>query len=304
MSIPPPTTPPTGARTALVTGGSAGLGRALATALVAAGWFVITDGRDADRLTRAAAEWGSAARVVPGDVTDADHRRALVEAVTEAGRLDLLVHNASTLGPTPLPPLARLDLGALDDLWHTNVAAPLALTQSLLLLLERSGGALVSISSDAAVEHYEGWGGYAASKAALDHLTLTLGAENPWLAAYAVDPGDMRTAMHQAAFPGEDIGDRPLPETVVPHLLALVRQRPPSGRYRAAEVSPSRQPRCGHDRPVARPRDPVRRPPTAHRPDAARGARADPRRRAAAGGDRHGRDARALPRPAGIPAGG
>ena len=242
MPTPPPTPlpapPATAPRTALVTGGSAGLGRALTAALVAAGWFVVTDGRDADRLSRAAVDWGSAVALVPGDVTDAGHRRALVEAATEAGRLDLLVHNASTLGQTPLPPLARLDLAALDDLWRTNVAAPLALTQSLLPLLERSGGVLVSISSDAAVEHYEGWGGYAASKAALDHLTLTLGAENPWLAAYAVDPGDMRTAMHQAAFPGEDIGDRPLPETVVPQLLALVRQRPPSGRYRATEVVP------------------------------------------------------------------
>ena len=134
--------------------------------------------------------------------------------------------------------MAALPSDALDDIWLTNVAAPLALTQALLPLLSDSRGALVSISSDAAVEHYEGWGGYAASKAALDHLTLTLAAENPGLAAYAVDPGDMRTAMHQAAFPGEDISDRPLPETVVPRLLALVAQRPPSGRYRAADITP------------------------------------------------------------------
>lgn len=233
MSTPPPTARPA----ALVTGGSAGLGRALTTALVTAGWSVVTDSRDAERLARAARDWGAAVRLVPGDVSDADHRRALVEAVGETGGLDLLVHNASTLGQTPLPPVARLDPAAFDDLWRTNVAAPLALTQALLPLLERSGGVLLSISSDAAVEHYEGWGGYAASKAALDHLTLTLGVENPWLAAYAVDPGDMRTAMHQAAFPGEDIGDRPLPETVVPHLLALVHRRPPSGRYRATEVA-------------------------------------------------------------------
>lgn len=223
--------------TALVTGGSAGLGRALAAALVAAGWDVVIDGRDPDRLEAAAAQTG--ARGVPGDVTDATHREQLARAVADTGRLDLLVNNASTLGPTPLPVLATLRPEALDEIWLTNVAAPLALTQTVLPLLSASGGVLVNISSDAAVEHYEGWGGYAASKAALDHLTLTLAAENPGLAAYAVDPGDMRTAMHQAAFPGEDISDRPLPETVVPRLLALVAQRPPSGRYRACDVDPS-----------------------------------------------------------------
>jgi NAD(P)-dependent dehydrogenase (short-subunit alcohol dehydrogenase family) len=168
-------------------------------------------------------------------VSDQSHRERLADQVQElGGRLDLLVNNASTLGPTPLLPLADLPAEELDHIWRTNVAAPLALTRALLPALRAAGGVLLNVSSDAAVEHYEGWGGYAASKAALDHLTLTLGAENPWLAAYAVDPGDMRTAMHQAAFPGEDISDRPLPETVVPQLLALLRQRPPSGRYRAA----------------------------------------------------------------------
>jgi NAD(P)-dependent dehydrogenase (short-subunit alcohol dehydrogenase family) len=137
-----------------------------------------------------------------------------------------------------MPAVADLSAEALDDLWLTNVAAPLALAQALLPALRTGSGVLLSISSDAAVEHYEGWGGYAASKAALDHLTLTLGAEQPWLTAYAVDPGDMRTAMHQAAFPGEDISDRPLPETVVPHLLGLLEQRPPSGRYRASDLAP------------------------------------------------------------------
>jgi NAD(P)-dependent dehydrogenase (short-subunit alcohol dehydrogenase family) len=220
---------------ALVTGGSAGLGRALTATLVAAGWQVIIDGRDEERLALVAG-LGSRVRAVAGDVTDPGHRRSLLEAATDAGRLDLLVHNASTLGPSPLPPLARLDLDAFDGLWLTNVVAPLALTQAVLPLLVQSEGVLLSISSDAAVEHYEGWGGYAASKAALDHLTLTFGAENPLLAAYAVDPGDMRTAMHQAAFPGEDISDRPLPETVAPRLLALLRHRPPSGRYRAVDI--------------------------------------------------------------------
>ncbi len=171
-------------------------------------------------------------------MTDPAHRAALAAAVEAAGRLDLLVHNASTLGPTPLPPLAKVSPDDLDDVWLTNVAAPLALSQLLLPALRASGGVLVGISSDAAVEHYEGWGAYAASKAALDHVILTLGAENPEISAYAVDPGDMRTAMHQAAFPDEDISDRPLPETVVPSLRRLLRERPANGRYRAADFAP------------------------------------------------------------------
>jgi NAD(P)-dependent dehydrogenase (short-subunit alcohol dehydrogenase family) len=223
--------------TALVTGASAGLGRALTTALVERGWRVVTDGRDHDRLEQATAGLGPSAVAVPGDVTDPRHRARLVDAVTATGRLDLLVHNASTIGASPQPRLADLGVEVFDDIWLTNVAAPLALTQLLLPLLRSSSGAVLSVSSDAAVEHYEGWGGYAASKAALDHLTLTLGAENPELTAWAVDPGDMRTALHQAAFPGEDISDRPLPATVVPHLLALVDRRPPTGRYRAADIS-------------------------------------------------------------------
>jgi NAD(P)-dependent dehydrogenase (short-subunit alcohol dehydrogenase family) len=221
--------------TALVTGGSAGLGKALVTALARLGWQVVVDGRDAARMHEAATRIGTGVRPVVGDVGDPRHRERLAgEVDTLGGRLDLLVNNASTLGPTPLKPVADLGAEDLDGIWLTNVAAPLALTQALLPALRAAGGVLLNISSDAAVEHYETWGGYAASKAALDHLTVTLGVENPWLAAYAVDPGDMRTAMQQAAFPGEDIGDRPPPETVVPHLLALLAERPPSGRYRAA----------------------------------------------------------------------
>ena len=223
--------------TALITGGSAGLGLALARDLAADGWHVVVDGRDATRLRDAVGSLDGTITQVAGDVTDPDHRRALAAAVTQAGRLDLLVHNASTLGPTPLPPLAEVDLDSFDDVWLTNVAAPLALTQLLLPALRAAGGVLVGISSDAAVEHYGGWGAYAASKAALDQVTLTLGAENPEIAAYAVDPGDMRTAMHQAAFPGEDISDRPLPEAVVPALRTLLGQRPANGRYRAADFA-------------------------------------------------------------------
>ena len=224
---------------AVVTGGSAGLGRALLEALVARGWEVVTDARHGQGLTAVAGELGPSCHAVTGDVTAADHRTTLVGEVSAlGGRLDLLVHNASTLGPTPMPRVADLSPEDLMDIWRTNVGAPLALTQAMLPALRAGDGIVVSISSDAAVEHYEGWGGYAASKAALDHLTLTLAAEELWLRAYAVDPGDMRTAMHQAAFPGEDISDRPLPETVVPHLLGLLEQRPQSGRYRARDIVP------------------------------------------------------------------
>jgi NAD(P)-dependent dehydrogenase (short-subunit alcohol dehydrogenase family) len=218
--------------TALVTGGSAGLGLALVTALARDGWRVVTDGRNPDRL--AAALDGLPVVAVPGDVRSAAHQHRLVEEVDRLGRLDLLVHNASELGP--MEPLAEAPPHALADVFTANVEAPYDLTRRLLPQLRRSDGVLVSISSDAAVEHYETWGLYGASKAALDHLTLTIGTEQG-VTAYAVDPGDMRTAMHQRAYPGEDISDRPLPETVVPHLLALVRTRPPSGRYRAADVA-------------------------------------------------------------------
>jgi NAD(P)-dependent dehydrogenase (short-subunit alcohol dehydrogenase family) len=220
---------------ALITGGSAGLGRAFAHALADEGWRVLVDGRDAERLAAAVDRQGIVA--VPGDVTDDWHRGALVDAVEREGRLDLLVHNASTLGPTPMPALGAATADDLQEVWRTNVGAPLALTADLLPALLAARGVLLSISSDAGVEHYEGWGLYGASKAGLDHVTLTFGAENPALAAYAVDPGDMRTRMHQDAFPGEDISDRPLPETVVPHLLALLETRPPSGRYRAADIA-------------------------------------------------------------------
>ena len=219
-------------RVALVTGGSTGLGRSLVVALAEEGWRVVTDARGADRLAELS---NDRVVTVPGDITDHDHRHDLRSAVGARGRLDLLVHNASTLGPTPLPPLATVTADQVQQVWRTNVSAPLALTGELLPLLVAGRGVLMSISSDAAVEHYAGWGVYGASKAALDHVTLTFATENPELTAYAVDPGDMRTEMHQAAFPEEDIADRPLPDTVPPRLLALLRARPPSGRYRASD---------------------------------------------------------------------
>ncbi|MEU5262520.1 SDR family NAD(P)-dependent oxidoreductase [Amycolatopsis sp. NPDC021455] len=217
--------------TALITGASAGLGRALAAALVSRQWTVVGDGRDAAALESAAREIGFTA--VPGDVADPAHRAALAGACPE---LDLLVNNASSLGVSPLPPLARYPLAELENVYRVNVFAPLALTQLLLPALTAARGIVIDISSDAAVEPYEGWGGYGSAKAALDRLTAVLGVENPDLAVYAVDPGDLRTAMHQRAFPGEDISDRPLPSSAVPAFLRLLDERPPSGRYRAADL--------------------------------------------------------------------
>ena len=219
-------------RVALVTGGSAGLGRALVTELAKAGWAVITDARRGERLNDLPAE----VTAIVGDVTDGTHRDALAAEVARHGRLDLLVHNASALGPSPLPRLEELSVDDLQSVWRPNIGAPLVLTAQLLPQLVASAGILLSISSDAAVEHYPGWGLYGASKAALDHLTLQYATENPEITGYAVDPGDMRTEMHQAAFPGENISDRPLPETVVPALLQLVSSGLPSGRYRTADL--------------------------------------------------------------------
>jgi NAD(P)-dependent dehydrogenase (short-subunit alcohol dehydrogenase family) len=230
---------------ALITGASKGFGHALARALAGRSWTLVVDARTAGDLARAVAQLDriGAASVdavsvdaVPGDVADPAHRAELVSAIRRHGRLDLLVNNASALGPSPLPALDRYPLGELERVYQVNVFAPLALTQLLLPDLVAAQGILVDISSDAAVEAYEGWGGYGSAKAALDQLTAVLGTEQPSIRAYAFDPGDMRTDMHQQAFPGEDISDRPEPATVVPALLRLLDERPPSGRYRAADL--------------------------------------------------------------------
>lgn len=220
---------------AVITGASRGLGAALAHALDARGWELVVDARDADAL--AAAVGSSTAHAVPGDVTDPAHREALADAAARLGGADLLVNNASTLGASPMPRLADLTHDVLDDVLLTNVVAPHALTRALLPQLVARRGTVLNITSDASVEPYEGWGAYGASKAALDHLTRILAAEQPDLRVYAVDPGDMRTTMHQDAFPGEDISDRPEPATVVPHLLAVLDGHLPSGRYRAADIA-------------------------------------------------------------------
>jgi NAD(P)-dependent dehydrogenase (short-subunit alcohol dehydrogenase family) len=220
--------------TAIVTGASRGLGLALADSLADRGWRLVIDARDGVALEQAAARLRARTEVVAlaGDVADPAHREALVGA---ADKIDLLVNNASTLGPSPLPPLARHPLDELEHVYRVNAIAPLALMQAVLPRLAE-GARIVNVTSDAAVEPYEGWGGYGSSKAALEQLTAVFAAEQSALRVYAVDPGDMRTQMHQDAFPGEDISDRPEPATVVPHLLALLAGTLPSGRYRAADL--------------------------------------------------------------------
>jgi NAD(P)-dependent dehydrogenase (short-subunit alcohol dehydrogenase family) len=221
--------------TAIITGASRGLGLALARALAGHGWRLVLDARGADDLQRAVAELEQIADLVaiPGDVSDDWHREALIDAA--GARLDLLVNNASSLGPSPLPQLGEYPLAELERVYAVNVLAPLALMQVALPLME-AGACLLNVTSDAAVEPYAGWGGYGSSKAALEQLTAVLATERPDLRVYAVDPGDMRTRMHQEAFPGEDISDRPPPEESVPGLLELIGSGLPSGRYQARSL--------------------------------------------------------------------
>jgi NAD(P)-dependent dehydrogenase (short-subunit alcohol dehydrogenase family) len=218
----------------IVTGASRGLGRALTRALVSRGWIVVVDARDGRALAEA---WEGEPNVlaIPGDVTDESHLRALVEAAGDS--IDLVVNNASALGPSPQPALAGYPLDVLRRVYDVNVLAPLALVQLALPRLS-AGARILNVTSDAAVEPYEGWGGYGSSKAALEQLTAILGAEHTAVRVYAVDPGDMRTQMQQEAFPGEDISDRPPPDESVPGLLALIEGDLPSGRYAARDLIP------------------------------------------------------------------
>jgi NAD(P)-dependent dehydrogenase (short-subunit alcohol dehydrogenase family) len=225
--------------TAILTGASRGLGLALARELAARGWNLVVDARDADALAAAHATFAvpDRTRAIAGDVTDPTHREGLIAAAWDMGGLDLLVNNASALGPSPLPPLAAIDLADFTAILAANTIAPLALIQEALPLLEARDGRILNVTSDAAVEGYEGWGGYGASKAALEQLSNVLAAEHPGLRVYWVDPGDMRTQMHQDAFPGEDISDRPPPEESVPGLIDLIEGDRPSGRYQARALT-------------------------------------------------------------------
>jgi NAD(P)-dependent dehydrogenase (short-subunit alcohol dehydrogenase family) len=222
-----------GDRVAIITGASRGLGLALSRELAAGGWRLVIDARGREELERTARELAEVGdvRALAGDVSDAGHRSALVDAA--GGRIELLVNNASILGPSPQPQLDAYPLTELEAVLRVNVLAPLALIQLALPLMR--DGVIVNVTSDAAVQPYAGWGGYGSSKAALEQLTAILAVEHPELRIYAVDPGDMRTRMHQEAFPGQDISDRPLPEQSVPGLLSLIEHAPPSGRYRARE---------------------------------------------------------------------
>ena len=225
-------------RVAIITGGSRGLGRALATELARRGWALVVDARRAHELEATATELRALTDVaaLAGDVTNPAHRAALVEAATELGTLSLVVNNASTLGHSPLPRVDAIEPAVLRDVFETNVVAPVALIQAALPHLV-DGGTIVNVTSDAGAEAYEGWGGYGSSKAALEHLSRVLAAERPDLTVLVVDPGDMRTEMHQDAFPGEDISDRPEPEASVPGVVALLDRAEPSGRYEARAVS-------------------------------------------------------------------
>ena len=229
-----------GARVAVVTGASRGLGRALARSLAEDGYRLVVDARNGDALRAAMAGLppGAVVSALAGDITDPAHRSDLRRAADALGGPDLLINNAGTLGPSPLPAIADFPLDELRTAVEVNVLAPVALTQLLLPSLRERGGAVLSITSDAAVEAYAGWGGYGAAKAALEQACNVLAAEEVAVRVWRVDPGDLRTQMHQDAFPGEDISDRPLPESAVPAFRRLISERMPSGRYRAADLMP------------------------------------------------------------------
>jgi NAD(P)-dependent dehydrogenase (short-subunit alcohol dehydrogenase family) len=224
-------------KNALITGASRGLGLALARQLAQKGWGLVIDARGKKALEQVRAELSTKTKVIaiPGDITAESHRKKLLKAAQELGRLDVLVNNASLLGPSPQPPLLEYPLDVLEEVYRANVLAPLAIIQTLHSAL-KPDACILNVTSDAGVEAYEGWGGYGSSKAALEHLSHILAEENSSLRIYWVDPGDMRTQMQQEAFPDEDISDRPLPEESVPGLIALIEGKVPSGRYRAREV--------------------------------------------------------------------
>jgi len=224
-------------KNALITGASRGLGLALARQLAQNGWGLIIDARGKKALEQARLELSAKTKVIaiPGDLTAESHRKKLAKAASELGGLDALINNASFLGPSPQPHLLDYPLDVLEQVYYTNVIAPLGLIQALYSAL-KPDACVINVTSDAGVEAYGGWGGYGSSKAAFEHLSHILAEENPSLRIYWVDPGDMQTQMQKEAFPDEDISDRPLPEESVPGLLALIEGRMPSGRYHAREL--------------------------------------------------------------------
>ncbi len=221
-------------RAALITGASRGLGLALANRLAELGWNLIIDARNSKAIEEAGKQLSKKTKVlsIPGDITDPEHLQKLAKSAENFGGLDLVINNASTLGLSPQPELLNFPIHVLEQVYRTNVIAPLAVLQALKRQL-KPAASIINITSDAGVEAYPGWGGYGSSKAALEHLSAILAVENPELKIYWVDPGDMRTQMHQEAFPGEDISDRPLPETSVPGILELIEKEKPSGRYKS-----------------------------------------------------------------------
>jgi NAD(P)-dependent dehydrogenase (short-subunit alcohol dehydrogenase family) len=227
---------------ALVTGASRGLGLEVARAYGRRGLRLILTARGADELERAASELRNLTEVVAlaGDVADPAHVQRLVgEGERAFGHIDVLVNNASELGPSPMPALADFPLDQLRTVFDVNVVAPLGLIQAVLPgMLARHAGLIVNVTSDAGVEAYPTWGGYGASKAALEHLSRVLAAEieASGVRAYVVDPGDMNTAMHRAAEPGVDLGHLPGPDIVAPAFVQLLDETAPFGRFEAQRL--------------------------------------------------------------------
>lgn len=227
-------------KTALITGASKGFGRALVETLAKEGWQLLINARNPQTLleTQRYLEQFTEVHAISGDVKDEIHLLQLPEKLEQLNwKLDLIVNNASTLGASPQPVLLEYPIESIHQIFHTNVIAPLSLLQKLKGYL-KDQAKIINLSSDAAANAYENWGGYGASKAALDHLTSIFIKENPQWSVYAFDPGDMRTEMHQAAFPGENIEDRPLPQSIaVPAALKLINENLNSGRYEASQLA-------------------------------------------------------------------